>query len=258
VALLLQRRDVEPEVIARILTALDRAAAFYQDIAGREPAPNRLFEGRITIAEVEEIGAAAHAYLGETGIEIAPDYFDVLYRSVRDTGLFDQPLFYELGRNYWFLGRTLDVSPGSVCTGYAVFMRFEAMDASRVEGAPYNGWPFDRFRAAVSSLLDVFVERSALSWVDLLATSPMPVHTFQEAGLLDLSLSTADLLASLFEKLCAEHGGMAFFRRFLHAADGLPSVSSAEGICANLLASASSAAGKDLGGQFREWRWPAL
>jgi len=278
IALLADREDLDPGVVARILEALDRAAEFYASMTGREPKPNRLHEGRITVAEVEGIGGAAWAYLGETGIEIQPGFLDVMYRAVRDEGLFDQPLFYELGRNYWLYERTLDVHPGSVATGYAVYMRFLAMDAAGVRGAPYYGWTFDEFRARVESLLDVLVARGGPDWTALLAQTPVAVHTFEERGR-TLPLSTADLIAALFAKLSAAHGRIDergiranrgesagrpkadqgrtdFFRRFLRAADSLPRLVSHVGIADNILRAASTAAGADLTDEFRAWRWP--
>ena len=255
-ALLARRRDLTPELAAKILDALDRAADFYAKVTGREPPPVRVHKGRITIAEVQGTCGAACAYLGQTGIEIMPAYLDVMVRAVRERGEFDQPLFYELGRNWWFWTRTLDVSPGSVCTGYAVFMRFLAMEAACVKGAPYQGWPFEEFRAACLSLLDVYLANpEAPSWEMLLSTSPVAVHTFVREGRNSITLSTADLLASLFDRLCQRHGGIDFFARFLKAAENLPESKTAADICANLVAAASSAAGRDLGDEFRAWKF---
>jgi len=256
VALLLERSDVDPALAATILDALDRAADFYADLTGREPGRNRDADGRIPIAEVDGIGGAAWAWLGETGIEIQPRYLDVLLRGVRDEGVFDQPLFYELGRNWWFWSRTLDVDPGSVCTGYAVAMRFRAMDAAGVRGAPFGGWPFERFRGAVASLLDRFLETPSLRWEALLAGAPVAVHTFREEGLPALTLSTADLIASTLERLAAAHGGLAWWKRFLRAADRLEDARDARGIAHNVARAASEAAGRDVAGELRGWRWP--
>ena len=256
-ALLSDREDLDPATVREILRALDVAADFYAEVTGRDPKTNRMHEGRITIAEVEGIGGAAWAWLGETGIEIQPAYLDVLHRGVRDGGVFDQPLFYELGRNWWFWTRSLDVDPGSVCTGYAVYMRFLAMDAAKVTGAPYQGWPFAEFRETCLSLIDVFVPKTELKWEALLATSPLPVHTFAGKGRNAITLSTADLLASLFDRLCRAHGGIEFMRRFLLAAERQPDAHDARAICENFLRAASDAAGRDLRGDFAAWRWPA-
>lgn len=205
VALLTRREDLDRVVIARILDALDRAWDYYRDVTGREPAPRCLHDGRTSIAEVADIGGAAWAWPGETGIEIRPEYFDVLYRGVRERDEHDQPLFYELGRNFWFY-RSLDLeNAGSVCTGYAVFLRFRAMDAAGVRGAPYRHLPFERFRAAVESL----VERvNAPAWSTLLAGPPSHVATVD-----GLDLSTADLVASLFASWLRDDEAIrAFFR----------------------------------------------
>ena len=258
-ALLTRRKDVTPELAAKILDALDRGADFYAFVTGREPPPLRVHQGRITIAEVQGTCGAACAYLGQTGIEIMPAYLDVMVKSVRDHGLFDQPLFYELGRNWWFWTRSLDVSPGSVCTGYAVYMRFLAMEAAGVQGAPYQGWPFQEFREACLSLLEIHLANpDAASWETLLSTYPVAVHTFERKDRSSITLSTADLLASLFDRLCRRHGGIEFFSRFLAAADELPDAKTSLDICTNLQRAASKAAGKDLAEEFRSWKFPAI
>lgn len=252
-ALLADRSDLDAETAGKILGALDRAADFYAKATGCEPEPNRVHEGRIPIAEVEGIGGAAWAYLGQTGIEIQPAYLDVMVRAVREHGLYDQPLFYELGRNYWLYERRLDVHPGSVATGWAVYMRFLAMDAAGVAGAPYYGWPFAEFRTAVLSLLDR-VEKP--DWLALLAGPPVAVRTVEKPGLPAITLSTADLLASLFDRLAAGTDPGAFMTRLLAATASLPPANDAAGICANLAAAASAAADEDLSARFAAWGFP--
>lgn len=223
VAFLTQRADLDASVMAEILDALDRAWEWYRGITGGDPAPRCLQEGRTTIAEVEGIGGAAWAWLGETGIEIQPEYFDVLYRGVLERGEFDQPLFYELGRNFW-LYRALDLEgAGSVCTGYAVFMRFRAMASIGVRGAPYRGVPFERFERATLSLLE---HVRAPDWRTLLARDAARVATVD-----GLDLSTADLVASLLASWLPDDDKL---RRFLRAAERVPPPRDVEALLANL------------------------
>lgn len=254
---------LDPRVIERIVGTLDRAAAFYASVTGREPTPEFEIDGRITIAEVDEIGGAAWGQLGATGIEIRPELFEILYAGVRDRDEYDQPLFYELGRNYWMFDRTLDIHPGSVATGYAVFMRFLSMEAAGAKGAPYRGWPFGEFRATVDSMLDAFARATTPSWETLLAEPPVAVQTFERAGREPLSLSTADLLSALFSRLASENGE-SFMRGWCAASASVPRMDEHElksparglAICANFMQAASIAAGRDLRDRFREWRWP--
>lgn len=257
VALLPDQVSLDEPTVARILEALDRAADFYADLTGREPKPRGSIDGRITIAEVSGIGGAAWAWLGETGIEIQPEYLDVLVRGVREHGVFDQPLFYELGRNYWHYEGLLDMHPGTVATGYAVAMRFFAMDAAGVRGAPYRDWPFEEFRGAVTRLLDAFVAAREHDWVEILAQTPIPLHTFERPGSGPLTLSSADLVASLFVRLASLHGGVPFLGRLFHGAEALPRLRSHHGICENLLRAACAAADADLSPELAAWRWPA-
>ena len=267
VALLVRRRakPLDAGVMRRITGALDRAADYYARVTQQEPSPLYTLEGRITIAEVPEIGGAAWGMLGQTGIEVSPPLFEILYDGVKRRDEFDQPLFYELGRNYWTFERTLDLHPGSVATGFAVHMRFLAMKAARVKGAPYRRWPFEEFRRTVDSMLDTFAAAKKPSWEELLAKPPAVVQVFEKKGRDTIALSTADLLSALFTRLGEENGGStAFMTKLCAAARTLtpmtdaPLESEARGlaICANLLEASSIAAGRDLTDRFREWRWP--
>ncbi len=224
VALLTRGADHDARTIARILGVLDDAWSFHRRVTGRDPSPRFRHEGRTSIAEVDGIGGAAWAWLGETGIEIRPEYLEVLVRGVRERDEFDQVLFYELGRNFWFYPALDLEGAGSVCTGFAVYLRFLAMEASGARGAPYRGIPFERFRETVLSLVD---RVPAPDWLALLARAPVPVESAS-----GLDLSTADLVASLFSRWFGDDEEA--LRRFLRVAASLPLPRDAAGVIANL------------------------
>src|SRR5215813_6245242 len=159
----------QPNVMAEVISALDQAYAYYGRVTGRQPTSfdSTLLEGRDTIAVVNSTCGAGCSYVGFTGTEILNQYFQILYNGVATANQYDQVLFYEFGRNFWFYGSQLDYqSPDidPVATGFAVYMRFMSMSAIGVLGGPYNGTPFPAFASAVTNLIDAYVSSPTLNW----------------------------------------------------------------------------------------------
>lgn len=107
VAVLTRSDDRDPAVMQKIVDALDAAYEAYVVITGRTPTLFLNYNGLLQIAEVPATAGAAIGYLGFTGIEIATGDaatfgFDLLYNGVASDNVFEQALFYELGRNFWF------------------------------------------------------------------------------------------------------------------------------------------------------------
>ena len=103
------------------------------------PDPYHTYNGLATVAVVPSTCGLGCSQQGRTGIELQQSLFDTLYEGVHDDGQYDQTLFYEFGRNFGFYGdkiayKTPDEDP--ITTGYAVFMRFMAMDAVGVSPPP--------------------------------------------------------------------------------------------------------------------------
>ena len=92
----------DPDVMTRLVGALDRAYGYYADTTGRTPALNKSLNGRDTVAEVPHTCGAGCGYLGSTGIEVQTYYFESMYREVAQNDRYSQIPFYELGRNFWF------------------------------------------------------------------------------------------------------------------------------------------------------------
>src|SRR5438270_5604357 len=138
--------------MTKIIDAFDRAWNYYKSITGQAPLPFRTYRGRDSIAVVTQTCGAACSYLGETGSEIEDSYFQTLYDGVANNDQYDQAMFYEFGRNFWFYGNSL--APGTTygstaTTGFAVFMRFRSMHAIGIQGGPFNGTPFRTFESQV-------------------------------------------------------------------------------------------------------------
>jgi hypothetical protein len=233
----------------KLVRALDHAWDYYEETVGRTPAVAHSLNGRDEIAEVASTCGAGCTYIGATGTEIQTYWFELLYRQIAESNLYDQTPFYELGRSFWFWSPQLqfqapDQDP--VVTGFAVLMRFRSMEAAHVKGAPFNGvTPFAEFASQVKALAGQYEANPSLTFAETLAQDKSP-------GL----YSGTDFWASLMMQLAERHGGQAFIQRFFHHAGELPIASSTAEAVTNWVNGASYAACVDLGSVFYE-RWGA-
>ena len=167
IAFLTPTSDLDPVTMTRLVEVFDRMWRFYADATDREPAKSREYEGCLSIAVEPETCGAGCGYLGFTGIELMPDTFRALYDGVRRDGKIDQALPYELGRNFWFYGDALeyvgDDNTGSITTGYAVLMRFWAIEAAGCEVGPFRDASGKEFLAEVRGLVDLYTASMPLS-----------------------------------------------------------------------------------------------
>jgi len=144
VTLLTFSPDLDPNVMARILNALDAAYDSYKDITQFSPQINKNYGGKLSIAEMtrETIGCGGGCgQLGSTGIELQTELFMRLYNGVKLHDQFDEVLFYELGRNFWNYGKYRNVLVGNTGsakwfevnqTGFAVFMRYFVTEVNKI------------------------------------------------------------------------------------------------------------------------------
>jgi hypothetical protein len=240
--------------MAQILGALDRAWDFYHTATGLYPsfyAPTTLL-GRDVIAEVSSTCGAGCSYIGFNGTEILHQYFDILYNGVASANQYDQVLFYEFGRNYWFYSGQLqyqspDIDP--VVTGFAVYMRFLAMDAAGVAGGPYNGVSFATFRAAVTNLMDSYISDSSLNWSNTFRVSQAPPNS--------LGLGGTDLIASLLMRIGRDFGNSSFGYNFWKYAGGRPAASTTQAAVDNFIIAACGTVNTNLTRIFgNTWKFP--
>jgi hypothetical protein len=253
VALLTPTADLDPAVMQRIVNSFDRVYDYYHAATGRTPQPARVLDGLSTIAVVPSTCGAGCAYLGSTGIEMLPEWFNTLYTGVRDRNQFDQVVFYEFGRNFWFYSPPLEYKApengGSVVTGYAVLMRFLSMEAVGASGGPFNGVPFSQFRQTVEGLVDTYTATPNLNWQNTLAIGLAPPNS--------MNLGGADLFASFVLRLRRDYGGEAFIRQLWPAAGNRPAASTTQQTVDNFIIAASVAANRNLTNLFTtQWRWP--
>ena len=232
------------------LKAMDMTYDYYKLCTGRDPIPHGNFyiNGRATIADVPSTCGAGCGYLGFTGIEIQNSYFDVGYNAIHLNNQFDQVLFYEFGRNFWFYGNQLAYKANDpVTTGYAVFMRFLAMDAAGVNGAPFGPWTFAVFRSNVEGLVNQYLANTSLNWANTLGIGQ---------GVPGSGLGGADLFASFCFRLMRDHGGQNFIQNLWKRAGQRPTAATTQDAVDNFFLAACAAANKNLTTVFQQWRWP--
>jgi serralysin len=229
----------DPLIMTRIVEALDASYEVYAQFTGATPTPYITFNGKLSIAELPDnpsYNFAAHGYLGLTGIEIQQTYFDALYRSAQ-TNQYDQALFYELGRNFWFYQAQLGAADPFV-TGFAIANRFISMDVAGLEGGPFNGTvPFDVFKADTLETLNAnFFGNPDYTLANTLEADTAPANSF--------GAGAADFAGSLLYRVFDDFG-LSGYTAFYEVLKSLPAANTPAEAVANFIKAASEATGID-------------
>lgn len=245
-------KTFETTAVRRIVGALDGAYLYYATVNGREPAAGRTYQGRATVAVVDSTCGAGCGFLGFTGIELTEATFQVLYEGVRLRDEFDQPVFYEYGRNFWFAAHAVAGGTSgfrnSVATGYAVYMRFPSLRAAGVRGGPFNQLSFREFERQIASLIDRYVADPTLNFANTLAI---------EQGVPGSGLGATDLFASMVFRLGRDFGGEVFVTSFWRALQSQPTSTNEQEAIDQVFLAACTAARRNLTSLFvGQWRWP--
>jgi hypothetical protein len=240
--------------VAEILAATDSAYAYYQTATGFTPLLLKTYNGKDTISDVPTTCGAGCSYVGWTGIELQNTYFDLLYSDVYDSCQFDQVVFYEFGRNFWNLTNKLEYigsdNNGVITTGFAVFMRFMAMDAAGVNGAPFENWSFSDFRSRVEGMIDLYLADSSQTWNNTLLLGLAQANN-------PSGLGATDLFASFVFRLRRDYGGDVFVDNIWKEAAKRPNAATTQDAVDNFFLAACAAANKNLTSLFTaNWRWP--
>jgi len=247
IALLVTPEIYDPLILDKIVSALDKAYDFYQDATGREPSRFLQYKNLATVAMVENTCGAGCGYLGATGIELQTQTFKRLFNYVKNANQYDQAVFYELGRNFWFYGKKIEYvgkdAVANITTGYAVFMRFLAMDAAGVMGAPFGSSDFETFRRNVIGVIDLYLNDPSLTWENTLKIGRAPKG------------SVTNFFASFMFRLECDFGH-EFIKKFWHQVALQPNRLTTQDAVNNFIKAASEAAGEDLTAYFAAWRWP--
>ncbi|MCH8513317.1 MAG: S8 family serine peptidase [Kiritimatiellae bacterium] len=252
--LLVANPDLDAMVVNALVSNLEAARGFYAQSTGREPGLFFQYNGLPTIAEVPNGSTcgAGCGYLGFTGIELTQTVFTDLYEGVRDRNEYDQAVFYEMGRNFWFYDDELAYPDSGddfwvIPTGYAVFMRFMSMEAAGVAGGPFNGDDFQDFEAEVRGLLGTYLADESKDWGNTLRSGQGVAN--------GMGLGGTDLFASFLLRLTDVYGA-SIPNTIWQEAGVLNAATNTQGAVDNFIRAASSAAGENLAPLFAYWRWP--
>lgn len=253
VAFLTAGTNLDAQAMTGLVATFDRVRDFYHEATGRDPAVARQLDGLTTVAEVPKTCGAACGYLGATGIELTPGVFRELYDGFVARGEIDQAPPYEFGRNFWFYSPQLAPKGAShqhaFITGYAVFMRFPALDAAGAKVGRFRDRSGEEFRACVEGLVDLYEADPGQHFTNTLALGHAPKNP--------LGLNGTDLFASFCMRLCRTHGGPAYARKLWREVGTRPAAVTAQDAIDNFVLAASAAARSNLTTQFTDlWRWP--
>jgi hypothetical protein len=152
-----------------------------------------------------------------------------------------------MGINFWFYGSQLGYKANDpVFRGYAVFMRFMAMEATGVSGAPFRNWSFMTFRSNVEKLIDSYMADPSLTWANTLGVGK---------GIENSELEATDLFASFCFRLRRDYGGEAFVKKIWVEAGKRPAAATTQDAVDNFFLAACAAANKNLSTVFKTWKW---
>ncbi len=253
VTILMRNPNLDPTIMYHWANTMDSCYLWYASVTGQEPTKYTgitYLNNRSTIADVATTCGAGCGYLGYTGIEMQNTYTDRMYNYILQNNEYDQELFYEFGRNFWFYGNQLAYKTNDpVTTGYAIFMRFMAMDALKVNPAPFNNTPWATFRTDLEGLVDIYQTNTSYNWNNTLGAG---------AGVTNpLNFGAGDLLASFLIRLQRDYGGNTFVNKFWKQAGTMPSAVTTQDAVDNFVLAACYAANKNLNNLFvNTWQWP--
>lgn len=252
VAILVPNLSYDESVLNNMVFVYDDAYSFYQQATGKQPSLYINHNGLSTIAVVPKTCGYACGYLGATGIEITNYGFDDTNYPQAALSKYDQTLFYELGRNFWFYSDQIEYKStdegSAIVTGYAVYMRFKAMDATGVTPAPYNGIPFSDFRSEVEGLLNTYLANPTFNWSNTLRVNQGVPNS--------MGLGGTDLFASFMFEL-DDMFGQDFVMGIWQEVEQRPNALTTQDAVDNFIIAASMTADTNLEGLFTtDWRWP--
>jgi len=252
VALLTTKSNLNKTVLKKIIDVMDRSYDYYQGVTGRTPEISKSYEDRTTIAVVSKTCGHACGNVGSTGIQLTPTAFDDLYNGILSKDEYNQTIFYEFGRNFWFYGDKLEYKDpddaDTVTTGFAVFMRFMVIENLGINPGPFHDQDFAYFKSEVKGLLARYLADPSLTWENTLKVGNAPDNP--------MDLGSTDLFASFLFKL-QDMFGNEFVNKFWKEVDKRPDAATTQDAVDNFILAASAAARKNLTNLFLiEWRWP--
>lgn len=130
--------------LSLMLDIYDKAYYIAAEIASQNPLPSSLQStDKLPLAIIPRSCGPGCGRLGQKGIEIEKNSFDLIYKEFVLNGNQDHLFFYELGRNFWFFGEeSNDVEWEAINTGFAVFFRDMLINELNISVAPINQIPY--------------------------------------------------------------------------------------------------------------------
>jgi hypothetical protein len=252
VAVLTEEADLDPVIMRKMLDAIDAAYSYYAKVNGKTPPIDKSYNGLDTVAEVAQLCGGGCSYIGFSGIELSEQAFPELYNGIAQSNQYEQTVFYELGRNFYFYTNQLTYLPPDdgdcVTTGYAVAMRYLSLGAINLQGSIVgspNGSDYDTIYTETQAIVDTYTANPTLTWQNTLEIGKSP------------AFGCTDLFASFVLRLRRDYGGEAFIDQLWQQAGLRPAAATTQDAVDNFVLAASAAAGQDLTGLFiNTWRWP--
>lgn len=247
VALLTPQNTLDVPTMYKILAGLDAAWKEYEQITQADPsvyAPGTI-SGRDIIAVVPDASipsCAACTYVGANGSELTSTYFSVLYNGVMTSDQYDQVMFYEFGRNFWFYNNQL-TTLGAFSTGFAIANRFISLDRAGLQGGPYDGLTFAQFQQSdMIDFLNSYLDNPSYTWQNTLLTGQAPPST--------VGWSIEDLAGAMLYRLYDDFG-FAAYQAFWQALLKLPTANTPDNSVQNFLSAAMTATNQNYGFLFK-------
>lgn len=251
-AILSSSGTLNPASMHSFLKIADAVYGYYADAVGKEPLLYVQYGGKATIAQVPSTCGAGCTYIGATGMELLSSYFDSIFAEAAQ-GQVDQVLAYEFGRSFWLFGSQLEYkgsdSSSCIVTGYAVLMRYEAIDGVGLPGVSTTVAGYNQAYAETKALIDGYQADSSLNWNNTILNTGYRVPSNK--------YGCTDLFASLVMRLAQTYGGQTFIKALWKEALKRPAATTTQDAVDNFILAASAAANHNLTALFRDtWRWP--
>jgi uncharacterized protein (TIGR03437 family) len=247
VALLTPQSTLDVSTMNTTLAGLDAAWEVYEQITGADPSPYppSTLNGRDIIAVVPDASipsCAACTYVGFNGSELTSTFFSVLYDDVQDNSEFDQVMFYEFGRNFWFYNNQLG-QVSEFTTGFAIANRFISMGRAGLNGGPFDGLTFQQFHSSdMIDFLNSYLANPNYTWENTILTGQAPPSA--------IGWSAADLAGAMLYRLYDDFGFPAY-QAFWKALQRLPTANNPDASIQNFLSAAMTATGSNYGFLFK-------
>ncbi len=262
---LLPEGNWEQTRLQPIIDWVDRAYEFYAQAVNGEPTayPPTLRDRLGTLAIVPKTCGGGCGYISMTGIELKEPYFQILYDNYQKTGEVETLPIYELGRNFWLksYAKKLEYqspdSSATVRTGFAAFMRLEALDVLQIKPGSVYGTPFEIYRQDLRSLLWRYQADRTLNWQNTLRSGQAPRNPLcSERG---ICIGAPELWAAMVLEIRDRYSpnDPTFAQRLWTAVRDRPDATSTQAAVDNWIIALCQTTQRNLVWLFEDvWRWP--